>query len=153
MRVVEIHVTVDNITTLGVAQQCFWGKICVAGNNKTYLSLQAKCPTFLFDFNRSWNYSAEFHKAPDIKVHGNPPNGSRADNMRTTDGQTDGHADMKKLSLQAPFAITRTGLIKDRGKLSSNLEHAYFRNAVLWRFCALLHGPYCSLVLFTENTN
>jgi hypothetical protein len=79
----------------GCCTTMFLGKIYVAGNNKTYLSLQAKCPTFLSDFNRSWNYSAEFYKAPDIKVHGHPPNGSRTDNMRTTDGRTDKQMDTR----------------------------------------------------------
>jgi len=72
---------------------------------------------------------------------------------RQTDRQTDGHTDWTNPTLNVPFTITRTRLIKDRGKLRLNLEYAYFRNAVLSRSYALPHGPYCSFLLLTENTN
>jgi hypothetical protein len=42
--VVELHVTVSYIKLLSVASQCFYEKIYVAGNNKTYVGLHVKGP-------------------------------------------------------------------------------------------------------------
>jgi hypothetical protein len=52
VRIAEVHVTVNNIKILSVAQQfCFW-RIYVSGNNETYLDLHVKCPIFLFASNQ-----------------------------------------------------------------------------------------------------
>jgi hypothetical protein len=76
---------------------------------------------------------------------------------RQTDRETDGHTDLTNLTLHAPFTITRTRLIKDRGKLRSNLEYAYFRNAVLWHLMPCLMGlivhSYCLLKIQISHSD
>jgi len=57
VRVVYLHVTVNNIKIFGVAQQCFYEEYNVAGNNSIYLGIHLNCPTFLSDFNQIWNLS------------------------------------------------------------------------------------------------
>jgi hypothetical protein len=57
LRMVEIHVTVNNIQILSVAQTVYLWRIYMAGNNQTHLNLQEKCPIFLSDFNQIWNFS------------------------------------------------------------------------------------------------
>jgi hypothetical protein len=42
--VVELHLTVDYIKILSVAQQCFYGKSYVASYNTKHVSLHVKCP-------------------------------------------------------------------------------------------------------------
>jgi hypothetical protein len=54
-------------------------------HRQSVLSLHAKCPLFLFDFNHIWNLSTGFHESPRYKTHGNPSCGSR----NGTCGQTD----------------------------------------------------------------
>ena len=81
--IVDVHVTVNNIKILSVAQQCFLCRIYAAGNNETYLGLNVKCPIFLSDFNQIGSFTTDFHKCPQYQI-------SRP---QTNDGQTD----MKKL--------------------------------------------------------
>ena len=40
----------------------FYGRIYVAGNNRTYVGLRIKCPTFLPDFNQTLRLSTHFLK-------------------------------------------------------------------------------------------
>ena len=39
-------------------------RIYVAGNNKTILGLQVKCPILLSDFNQIWSVFTDLHKSP-----------------------------------------------------------------------------------------
>jgi hypothetical protein len=55
--IVELHVTVDNITILSVAQKCFYGKFShVTSNDITYLGLHGKCLIVLSNFNQVWSF-------------------------------------------------------------------------------------------------
>jgi len=63
------------------------------GNSKTYLCLQVKC--LIFSSRKFWAFSTIFLKVYDIKFHGNPSSGSRAD----TDGQTDNEVNKRLLPL------------------------------------------------------
>jgi hypothetical protein len=42
----------------------FLWRRCVAGKNKTYLSLHVECRIFLSDFNRFMSFSTDFHRRP-----------------------------------------------------------------------------------------
>jgi hypothetical protein len=67
--IVELHAAVGSIKASSFVQHCFYGEYFVAGKNKTYLDLRAKCPIFL----------SGFHGSPDIKFYGNLSSGSHAD--------------------------------------------------------------------------
>jgi hypothetical protein len=73
--IVELHVNIKNIRML------LW-RIYVAGNNKTYLCLEVKCPIFLFSFNQIWSFSTDSYG----NFHRILSSGSHVDARGRTDG-------------------------------------------------------------------
>jgi hypothetical protein len=63
--IVELHVTVNRMKILIVAQQRFYWRVNVAGNNKSYLGLHVKCPISLSNFNKIWSLWTDFHENPE----------------------------------------------------------------------------------------
>jgi len=45
------------------SKRAFYGYL-MSGNNKTYLGLHEKCPTFFPDFTHVWIFSTDFLKSP-----------------------------------------------------------------------------------------
>jgi hypothetical protein len=68
-------------------------RLSVAGNNRTYLSIQAKCPIILSDFNQISNFLIDFHRRPNINFQINPSIVRRADARGQMDIRLDGWAD------------------------------------------------------------
>jgi hypothetical protein len=64
--------------------------IHTAGNNKTCLSVHAKCPIILSDINQLYIFSTYINKSAQYQIHENPSSGCRAD--------ADGRTDVKKLT-------------------------------------------------------
>jgi hypothetical protein len=91
--IVEPHVTLSKKYIACCTKMLLW-RIYFADKNKTYFVLHVKFPTFLSDYNKFGAFLRIFIKAPSIKFHGNPSNGSRAD----TFGQTDGHEANRRFS-------------------------------------------------------
>jgi hypothetical protein len=83
--VVQVHVTVNNITVLSFKQGWFYGEFMSPPTKN--LRFHVKFSIFLSDFNLIWIFLTEFYKAPNTKFHGNACVGSRAD----TYDQADGH--------------------------------------------------------------
>jgi len=49
------------------------------------------------DFNQNWTFLQIFIEVPNIKFHGNPSGGSRADKCGQTDRKKDGWTDNTRL--------------------------------------------------------
>jgi hypothetical protein len=58
----------------------------VVGNNKTYLGLQVKCPSYMSDFNQFECFSTDFCKSPVSNFTKFGP--MEAQMMQRTDGRT-----------------------------------------------------------------
>jgi len=74
--IVELQVTVKNMTTLSVVQKKLLWQIYVSGNNKAYLILNSKDATFLSGFTKTRSFSTDVLKSTNIKFHGNPSSGN-----------------------------------------------------------------------------
>ena len=59
--IAEMHITLNNIKILHVAQTCFYGEF-VASINKKHLGLHVKYPIFLSDFKHIWIFTTDFQK-------------------------------------------------------------------------------------------
>jgi len=78
--IVELHVTVNNITTFACYTTMFVWRNYVADSNKTNVGLHIKCSVVSYDFNKIRVFSQDFHDPPpNIKFHANPSGGSRTD--------------------------------------------------------------------------
>ena len=91
---VVLHITVNNIQTMNVAQR-LW-QICVTGYNKTYLCLHVSCPIFFSEFKQIRSFSL---KVLDIKSHGNPSTGNHAVKCGQLTGAYQDYANMPKVKL------------------------------------------------------
>jgi len=53
-------------TSSAVLRARFYGDLTSQANNKTHLSMDAKCPMFMPDFNQLWISLTNFHKSSPI---------------------------------------------------------------------------------------
>jgi hypothetical protein len=70
--IVEIHITVNHIKILNVAQKYLyhvWGHN-VAGNCTTYLGLRVEGPIFLFYLSQIWSFSTDLHQSSQYQISG-----------------------------------------------------------------------------------
>jgi hypothetical protein len=71
--IIEVHVTVDNITILSAAYKLLLWHICVTANSATYIGLHVKCLLFCPIFTKLEASEQIFIKVPSSKFHGAIP--------------------------------------------------------------------------------
>lgn len=94
--IAEPHITVNYIKILCCKKNVL-SQIYVTGDYKTFLDHTVSWPIFFSDLNWIWSFST-FHVSPNIKFHGRPSTGSRADTHGQTDRKTQGRAGTTKLT-------------------------------------------------------
>ena len=78
-------------------------------------------PGILLDFNQLWNFSTDFYKTSQYKIHINPSSGSRAD----TCGQTDGRIVRETETDRQTYGREGNRRCRDYTDTSKNCEVVY----------------------------
>jgi hypothetical protein len=66
--IVEVHVTVNNITILSAARKKASWKTEDASKTKKDLRLRVQHPIFLSNFNQNWSIPTDLYKSPQYKI-------------------------------------------------------------------------------------